>query len=357
MLKFSRIGALAVVLIGSLAFVPPFSGYVRHEQRRILDYFDNRPQENVLFIGNSRTFYHDMPDMVRSIADSARYPDKLHIVMDAEPGVSLQDHMNDPETQSLLAQNWNHVVLQVLSSDQYSAERSGTTWDVAARLIRETQAKGSVPAMFVTWRYTDQCKANAGMPKSAAGVTPSGYANMHRNIQFQHARLAALTGVDLVNVGLVWEDLQSQPRSFSLYDDCNHPSIYGSYLSALMFYGYFSKREVADVTFKPWGISSEDAVMLRTVVSRYFKQAPLAAATKAGDEDHKLDPTLTDVRSGAPDLLANSISVIPGREPSLPSGWPWPQLVGMAPVQAAGNLTILKTAIRACGSAVAAIKI
>lgn len=275
MLKLSRIGALALLLIGLLAFLPPFNRYARYERQQVVDYFDSRPQENVLFIGNSRTFYHDMPDMVRSIADSAGYPDKLHIVMDAEPGVSLQDHMNNPDTQALLERNWNHVVLQVLSSDQYSAERSGKTWDVAANLIKETQAKGSLPAMFVTWRYTDQCKNNAGMPKSAVGISPSGFANMHRNIQFQHARLAALTGVDLVNVGLVWEGLQSHPQDFSLYDDCNHPSIYGSYLSALMFYGYFSKREVADVSFKPSEISSEDATALRAAASRYFKKMPL----------------------------------------------------------------------------------
>jgi len=271
--KFARAGVLSAILIGSLLYLPPFNGYVREAR----DVFDRRPRETALFIGNSRTFYHSMPDMVRSIADSAGYPKKLHIVMDAEPGVSLKTHMEDPHTQALLAQRWNHVVLQVLSSDQYRAEGSSQTWEVAADLIREAQTKGSTPAMFVTWRYTDQCKDNQGMPKSAVGVSPSGYANMHRNIQEQHARLAALTGVDLVNVGLIWEDLQSRPQDFSLYDDCNHPSIYGSYLSALMFYGYFSNRDVAAVTYEPYGISSEDARMLRTVVSRYFKEKTLAA--------------------------------------------------------------------------------
>jgi hypothetical protein len=273
--KLARIGALLAILIGSLGFLPPFSDYVHQGRLQVADYFDKRPQETVLFIGNSRTFYNHMPDMVRSIADSAGYPEKLHIVMDAEPGVSLEDHMKDPETQALLSKKWNHVILQVLSSDQYSAEHSARTWEVAADLIKESQAKGSAPAMFVTWRYTDQCKNNAGIPNSAVGISPSGYANMHRNIQEQHAKLAALTGVDLVNVGLVWEDLQSRSQNFSLYDDCNHPSIHGSYLSALMFYGYFSKRDVTDVTFKPSGLSAEDAQMLRMVVSRYFKETTL----------------------------------------------------------------------------------
>jgi hypothetical protein len=283
MFKVNRTGALAMILVGSLAFLPPFSNFLRHGILSVQDLFDNRPERTVLFIGNSRTFYHNMPFMVRSIADSAGFPEKLHVEMDAEPSVSLTDHMKSPDTQALLARRWDHVVLQVLSREQYSAEQAGGAWEAATEMIREVQAKGSSPAMFVTWRYTDQCTKDAGMPPRAVGLAPSGYANMHINIQQQHARLAALTGVDLVNVGLVWEGLQSQPKDFKLYDDCNHPSIYGSYLSALMFYSYFSGQDVADVSFKPIQISAEDAEMLRLVVSRYLaqNQGRSAASTDA----------------------------------------------------------------------------
>lgn len=272
MLKVSRAGVLAVVLAGSLAFLPPFNGMLSDGIGSLKEMLDIRPEQRVLFIGNSRTFYHAMPFMVRSIADSAGYPEKLHVEMDAEPGVSLAYHMQSGKTQAQLARRWDHVVLQVLSSDQYNAEKANGAWDTAAAMIREVQANGSSPAMFVTWRYTDQCTPGTGMPQTAAGVAPAGYPNMHVNIQQQHARLAALTGVDLVNVGLVWEDLQGRPRDFRLYDDCNHPSIYGSYLSALMFYSYFSGDDVTNVTFKPDEVSSADAKTLRTVVSKYFKQ-------------------------------------------------------------------------------------
>jgi hypothetical protein len=270
MFKVNRTGALAIVLVCFLVFLPPFNGFVSRGLQSVEDILDSRPERSVLFIGNSRTFYHDMPFMVRRIADSAGYPEKLHVEMDAQPGVSLADHMKSGKTQDLLARRWDHVVLQVLSSEQYSAAQSGGAWEAAAAMIREVQANGSSPAMFVTWRYTDQCTNDAGMPPMAVGLSPSGYANMHINIQQQHARLAAMTGVNLVNVGLVWEDLQGRPRDFKLYDDCNHPSIYGSYLSALMFYSYFSGRDAADVTFRPDQISPDDAKMLRTIVSRYF---------------------------------------------------------------------------------------
>lgn len=269
-MQLLRNSALLAVLAGCLIFLPPFHGYLSQGVQSVFDYFDTRPKQTVLFIGNSRTFYNDMPHMVRKIADSAGYSKKLHIEMDAEPGVSLGFHIKSEQTQRLLSQHWDHVVLQVLSSDQYSSKRSASAWVDAQNLIREVQAKGFLPVMFVTWRYTDQCTDNAGMPTSASDLSPLGFVDMHFNIQQQHARLAKLTGVDLVNVGRLWEELQSQPEHVNLYHDCNHPSIYGSYLAALMFYGYFSGDEIANVTFRPEGISSEEAEALRKTVSRYL---------------------------------------------------------------------------------------
>lgn len=276
MLRLIRISALLTILLVCMFFLPPFNGYVNGGVQYVRDYFDKRPEQTALFIGNSRTFYNNMPQMVRAIADSAGYSKRLRIVMDAEPGVSLGYHIKSEKTQALLSRRWDQVVLQVLSSDQYSARQSGPAWDDAENLIREVQAKGDVPVMFVTWRYTDQCIKDAGMPKTAGDYSPMGYADMHLNIQRQHARLAALTGVALVNVGMIWEALQSQPKDFNLYYDCNHPSIYGSYLSALMFYNYFSGNDVLNVTFRPSEMSSEDAAMLRKAVSDYLANSAKA---------------------------------------------------------------------------------
>lgn len=270
MFQVNRAAVLAAILVGTLFLLPPFNTWPGKAKERLQDALDGRPETTALFVGNSRTFYHDMPHMVRLIADSAGYQKKLHIEMEAKPSISLAQHLKNPQTRALIDRPWDHVVLQVLSSEQYSAQTAGQAWDVAAGLIREVQANGARPAMFVTWRYTDQCRNNAGMPASAAGLSPEGYPGMHANIQEQHARLAALTGVDLVNVGLVWEVLQAQPRDFVLYDDCNHPSIYGSYLSALMFYAYFSGNDVTDVTYRPDEISPDDAVIIRNAVSRYL---------------------------------------------------------------------------------------
>lgn len=283
MFQINRTAVLAAALIVSLGFVPPINGLLFQGWASLADAMDGRPVRSALFIGNSRTFYNDMPMMVRSIADSAGYQEKFHIEMDAQPGVSLADHAENPRTQELIARGWDHVVLQVLSSDQYSADQASQVWEAAAWFIDKVRASGSVPAMFVTWRYTDRCTPDEGLPPSAVGLPVSGYANMHANIQQQHARLARTTGVDLVNVGLLWESLQDAPMGFSLYADCNHPSVYGSYMSALMFYSYFTGGQVAEVTFAPAAIAPEHALFIRTHVAEFLGQVPQSGAAVSAD--------------------------------------------------------------------------
>jgi len=260
-----RTSALAIILLGLILFAPPLNRPLIDGLQVVADLFDQRPERSVLFIGNSRTFFHDMPKMVRKIADSAGFSEKLRIEMHAPAAESLAAHWANPEVQALLDQSWNHVVFQVQSGEQLSDRYSGQVWQIAANLIREAEAAGAAPAMFVTWRYTDQCSEDLGLPASA-------YAGMHRNIQQQHARLARTTGVDLVNVGLVWEHLLNQATDFSLYQDCNHPSIYGSYLSALMFYAYLSGGDVDAVRYSPDGIEPGQAELLRSQVSAFLSQ-------------------------------------------------------------------------------------
>jgi hypothetical protein len=98
--------------------------------------------------------------------------------------------------------------------------------------------------MFVTWRYTEQCPADLSWNAAASAA-------MHQAIQQQHAWLAETTDVDLINVGLVWEKVQADQPNFSLYADCSLPSVYGSYLAALMFYAQLLDGDLAAVTFKP----------------------------------------------------------------------------------------------------------
>src|SRR3990170_3262163 len=74
---------------------------------------DRRPVENLLFVGHSRTYANDLPDMVARIADSAESPVRYEVTMRAEPGATLQDHWENRETRALLTSgSWDHIIIQ-----------------------------------------------------------------------------------------------------------------------------------------------------------------------------------------------------------------------------------------------------
>lgn len=255
---YLRTGLLAAVLSCLVLFCAPFSG-----GQRLAYFLDQRPEQTLLFIGNSRTSWNHMPMMVQSIANSAGHADKLRIEMYARDGIGLRGHGKDARVHSLLSQDWDHVVLQAQSSEMIDRPNWGKWLAPATELIAEAKQNDASPAMFVTWRYTEQCPEDPSWNVLASAA-------MHVAIQEQHTWLANKTDVGVVNVGLVWEKVLQQQPDFSLYADCNHPSVHGSYLSALMFYGQMLKGDLAAVTYIPDGIEQHQADLLRQSVADFL---------------------------------------------------------------------------------------
>ncbi len=224
----------------------------------ISDRFDSRPERSILYIGNSRTFYNNMPAMVRKIADSAKSSEKYHIVMHAIGGARLIDHWNNQNVQNLLKQKWSDVVIQEQSGAQLNDEDNSNFHTYGARLVQEIRLSGAKPALFVTWQYNDNNEVYAKYPYFKT--------KLFGLIQSNHQLLANNSGAYMVNVGNAWERLRLYHPAFSLYEpDGNHPSIYGSYLTALMFYKYFSGNNLSQVSYIPKEIKPDEAILIKKI--------------------------------------------------------------------------------------------
>src|SRR5690349_16811858 len=99
-----RLIALSLLVVGSAWFEFGQPLTAKALIRRAEDSFDRRPARRILMLGNSRTYFHDMPDMVRAMADSDGDPQKLEITLDAPPGASFEILWNDAATQKLLGE-------------------------------------------------------------------------------------------------------------------------------------------------------------------------------------------------------------------------------------------------------------
>ena len=72
--------------------------------------------KEVLFLGNSYTYYNDLPNMVKQIALS--FGDTLNYDQNNPGGATLQMHSTNTQTLSKISQQqWDHVIIQCQSQE------------------------------------------------------------------------------------------------------------------------------------------------------------------------------------------------------------------------------------------------
>jgi hypothetical protein len=175
------------------------------------------PIVDVLFIGNSYTFSHELPEVLEQIATATEGGPVFRTEMVAHPDYSLEQHWRLGEAAAAIARGgWEFVVLQGHSLSTLEAkERLYRYARLYAPLIR---AAGAQPVFFMTW-------ARRGRPEMMETIGPA------------YAAIAAELDAVLVPAGRAWiTSRASRPDIHLHHADGSHPSPAGSYLAAAMFY-------------------------------------------------------------------------------------------------------------------------
>jgi hypothetical protein len=232
---------------------PLTAGALAH---RAEDIFDRRPARTILIVGNSRTYYHDMPDMIRAMADSAHEAQKLEITLDAPAGSSFEILWNDRTTQNLLRQPWNDVVFQGESRGQSSDDLARSFQTFGTKLINEAHPRDGRPRLVVNWPYASS-QWDDGDPDGSERVAFAGV------IESSTAALGERTGARLIDVARLWLAVEHDYPEIMLTEDGNHPTLAGSYLFALALYGDLSGHDLGAVTYVPQGLDPATVTELR----------------------------------------------------------------------------------------------
>ncbi len=253
---------LACVLAGALWFEFGQSLTATELAQHARDAFDNRPARHILILGNSRTFYNAMPDMIRAIADSASDPQKYQIKLEALPGASFESLWARPEMPGLLSQRWDDAILQSESRAQSSDASKASFMTYGAKLIDAVKLTSGSPRLVVNWNYG---------PEAWSDGDPSGEgrAAYREAIQESTQLLGDRTGARLVDVAKIWTTVITQYPDIVLTSDGNHPTLAGSYLYALALYGDLSHADLGRVTYVPRGLDAATAVTLRRIVENF----------------------------------------------------------------------------------------
>jgi len=168
----------------------------------------------VLFVGNSHTYYHRMPDMVAAIGASAEPP--VETVESTGSGVSLAWHWDQPRTRRLIRDGkWDFVVLQERSGGPL--EEPDSLREHARLLDGEVRKRGGRTVLYMTWARED-------MPETQSMISAV------------YRELADELGAVLAPVGMAWERSLSARPHIILHDpDGRHANPAGAYLTACVF--------------------------------------------------------------------------------------------------------------------------
>ncbi len=221
---------------------------------------------NVLFLGNSYTYVNNLPQLIKDVALS--FGDTIFTDQNTPGGTTFNYHSTDPTSLNKIAQGtWDYVVLQAQSQEpSFSpAQVASQTYPFAQSLVNSIKSANSCtePIFFMTWG-----RKNGDASNCAAYPPICTFEGMQQRLRESYLEMANDNLSTVSPVGVAWKAVRDSFPLIELYNpDESHPSIYGSYLAACVFYATFYQKSTIGSTFIPSGINATDALNLQTVAS------------------------------------------------------------------------------------------
>lgn len=234
----------------------------------------NRPSytksydKRVLFLGNSFTYYNDLPKIFKLLSKSGGY-NVLSDSITKSGGCLLyfsDTESNLAQTKSKVAAvlneklktKWDIIVLQEQS--QIPAVPKDCT-DEMYPMVRELNTKitknGAQPMLFMTWGHRDGDKENGYAT----------YEDMQEGIRKGYMGIAQELSLPVSPAGLAFLNAKQKDKDIQLWDDDGmHPSLEGSYLAACVFYNKIFGKSPVNLRYTA-GLSTQRALFLQSVAA------------------------------------------------------------------------------------------
>jgi hypothetical protein len=242
----------------------------------ILCFSQSLQPKEVLFIGNSLTFYHEMPAMLQQMLRENGYAINLH--QSTQPGFTLSQHLTSESTlKKLNSQSWDIVVLQ-----------EGTIWTLIPEVVQYQvkpalvkldsiiKAKGGRTVLYQSYSLS-MYPARYCCPSNLIGSTlkekeycSAKLMNSKQEfeiIQNSFHELNNLIGSETALVGTSFELCKKKFPELMLFESREdpHPSKLGSYLIACIFYRVLTGEKTGEINYTA-GLELPDIRKIKKVV-------------------------------------------------------------------------------------------
>jgi hypothetical protein len=210
----------------------------------------------VLFIGNSYTYFNNLPALLKGLAASDKDWPQIETEMIVRTGATLQRHYSEGQAGvSITEGKWDFVILQEQS--MLPINDMGTMYYHASRLHDHIKKSGAKTVFFSTWARQDE-------------------RYKQKNVDFAYKYTATHLGAILAPVGLAWTAvLEKDPQMLLYTTDKSHPNAAGSYLAACVIYSTLIGRGTEGLTCRIsgnpvsyFGVVSPDKVDLVNLSDR-----------------------------------------------------------------------------------------
>lgn len=213
----------------------------------------------VLFVGNSYTFYGDVPAQVARLSQADPGAPSIWVDRVVRGGATLEQHFESTGARGRIETgDFTHVVLQGKSTQPLHDEEGFHRY--AARLGQRARARGMAVLLYQTWARGE---GHAIYRWAWSGRRPE---EMTRRLRAAYEAVARSFDAAVVPVGDAFERVRREHPALVLHDDDrHHPSPLGSHLAACVFFAWLTRRDPTPVAFFPAGVDRDPARALRAV--------------------------------------------------------------------------------------------
>ncbi len=223
---------------------------------------DKSKTYKILFIGNSYTYYNNMPARYfGEIMKAAGY--KVKVISLTKGAWTLlkssdsQDELGSKVDSMLKSQGFDFVVLQEQSMTP--ALNAEAFYTGVRRLDKKIRENGATPVLYATW----------GRKQGSGDLTDYGLTaeTMTWKLAAAYETMGQTLDIPVAHVGLAFWDVTENQQSINLYDpDLSHPGTAGSYLAAMTIFARITG--VDPTTLDYVGDMNEEAAALLKEAAR-----------------------------------------------------------------------------------------
>ena len=229
-------------------------------------YLQSQIKKSVLFIGNSYTSVNNLPQMIHDLAISKS--DTLDFDQSVVGGYTFQDHCNNAATWTKIrSKKWDVVVVQGQSQEPSLSPSTvlAQSYPFAKQLTDSIHANNPcTDAMFyMTWGRKNGDATNCG-----AYPPVCTFVGMQARLRESYMMFKDSFSTSVAPVGIAWKTFINFYPTVDLYDvDQSHPNLWGSYLTACVFYSSIFQKTSVGSSYNP-SLPTIDVGNMQTVGSK-----------------------------------------------------------------------------------------